>query len=357
VGAIRIRKPSDVKSPPPLANARTSPASGAGKIEALAAAVRGGERRALARAITLVESTRADHRAEANALLAALLPHTGRSIRLGITGVPGVGKSTFIEAFGLHVIGEGHRIAVLAIDPSSKRGGGSILGDKTRMEQLARNEAAFIRPSPAGTTLGGVARRTREAMLVAEAAGFDVILVETVGVGQSETAVADMVDMFLLLLAPAGGDELQGIKRGIVELADLMVVTKADGDLRPAASRTQSEYQHALRLLRPAAPGWTPSVLLTSAMSGKGIDEVWSAVGRYRAALAKSGWLARRRAEQARAWMWSEISEALLAQLRDHEGVRAELKKLEAAVADGRMPPGAAADRAIQVFLAGAKRR
>jgi LAO/AO transport system kinase len=341
-----------VKSPQPLADARTSAASGGGKINTLAAGVCGGDRRALARAITLVESTRADHRAEANALLAALLPQTGKSIRLGITGVPGVGKSTFIEAFGLHVIGQGHRIAVLAIDPSSKRGGGSILGDKTRMEQLARSEAAFIRPSPAGTTLGGVARRTREAMLVAEAAGFDVIIVETVGVGQSETAVAEMVDMFLLLLAPAGGDELQGIKRGIVELADLMVVTKADGDLMPAAGRTQSEYQHALRLLRPSAPGWTPSVLLTSAMSGKGIAEVWGAVERYRAVLAKNGALHHRRADQARAWMWSEISEALLSELRQHEGVRAELKKLEAAVAEGRLAPGAAADRAIAVFLA-----
>jgi LAO/AO transport system kinase len=321
------------------------------KVETLAVGVCAGHRRALARAITLVESTRADHRAEANALLAALLPHTGRSVRLGITGVPGVGKSTFIEAFGLHVIGEGHRIAVLAIDPSSKRGGGSILGDKTRMEQLARSDAAFIRPSPAGTTLGGVARRTREAMLVAEAAGFDVILIETVGVGQSETAVADMVDMFLLLLAPAGGDELQGIKRGIVELADLMVVTKADGDLAAAAGRTQAEYQHALRLLRPSIAEWTPSVLLTSATTGKGIGDVWAAVGRYRAAVEQGAALKRRRAEQARAWMWSEIGEALMAQLREHEGVRAELKKLEAAVADGKVTPGAAADRAIAVFL------
>jgi LAO/AO transport system kinase len=321
------------------------------KIDSLAAGVRAGDRRALARAITLVESTRADHRAQANALLAALLPATGKTVRLGITGVPGVGKSTFIESFGLFVIGQGHRIAVLAIDPSSKRGGGSILGDKTRMELLARSDAAFIRPSPAGTTLGGVARRTREAMLVAEAAGFDVIMVETVGVGQSETAVADMVDMFLLLLAPAGGDELQGIKRGIVELADLMVVTKADGDLAPAAGRTQSEYQHALRLLRPAVPGWTPSVLLTSAVAGRGVAEVWQAVERYRAAVGKGGALQRRRASQARAWMWSEISEALLAELREHEGVRAALKTLEAAVAEGRMAPGAAADRAIAAFL------
>src|SRR5262249_39836414 len=195
-----------------------------------------------------------------------------------------------------------------------------------------RSEAVFIRPSPAGTTLGGVARRTREAMLLAEAAGFDVIIVETVGVGQSETAVAEMVDMFLLLLVPAGGDELQGIKRGIVELADLMVVTKADGALAAAASRTQSAYQHPLRLPRPALPGWTPSVLLSSAISGKGIPDVWSAVGRYRATLGKGGLLERRRADQARAWMWSEISEALLAQLRDDEALRAELKKLEAAV-------------------------
>jgi LAO/AO transport system kinase len=349
-------RPIGLRTPSPLADARTSPASGGGKIATLAAGVLGGDRRALARAITLVESTRADHRAETNALLGELLPHTGKSIRLGITGVPGVGKSTFIEAFGLHVIGQGHRIAVLAIDPSSKRGGGSILGDKTRMEQLARSNAAFIRPSPAGGTLGGVARRTREAMLVAEAAGFDVILVETVGVGQSETAVADMVDMFLLLLAPAGGDELQGIKRGIVELADLMVVTKADGDLAAAAGRTQSDYQHALRLLRPTVPGWTPTVLLTSASTGQGLAEVWQAVGRYRAAVATGGALQRRRAEQARAWMWSEISEALLAQLREHEGVRVELRKLEAAVAEGRQAPGAAADRAIEIFLRGKRR-
>jgi LAO/AO transport system kinase len=331
------------------------------KIEALAAAVRSGARRALARAITLVESTRPDHRAEANALLAALMaqaglpntgrPHSGRSIRLGITGVPGVGKSTFIERFGLHVIGLGHRIAVLAIDPSSKRGGGSILGDKTRMEQLARSEAAFIRPSPAGGTMGGVARRTREAMLIAEAAGFDVIIVETVGVGQSETAVADMVDMFLLLLPPAGGDELQGIKRGIVELADLMVVTKADGDLAPAAGRSQADYRHALRLLRPAVPDWTPSVMLSSAVTGKGIAEVWSAVERFRAAMTRAGALERRRAEQARAWMWSEISEGLLARLREHAGVRTLLRRLEQDVVAGRLPPGAAADEAIAVFL------
>ncbi|PWC95248.1 methylmalonyl Co-A mutase-associated GTPase MeaB, partial [Azospirillum sp. TSO5] len=216
----------------------------------LAEAVRSGDRRALARAITLIESTRADHRATADALLAALLPYTGNSVRLGISGVPGVGKSTFIEAFGLHVIGLGHKVAVLAVDPSSQRTGGSILGDKTRMVDLSREANAFIRPSPAGTTLGGVARRTREAMLICEAAGFDVIVVETVGVGQSETAVADMVDLFMLLLLPAGGDELQGIKKGIVELADLVVVNKADGDLAATARHTVADYRHALALLR-----------------------------------------------------------------------------------------------------------
>ncbi|MGH7002408.1 MAG: methylmalonyl Co-A mutase-associated GTPase MeaB, partial [Alphaproteobacteria bacterium] len=275
------------------------------KIAALASGVHGGDRRALARAITLVESTRADHRAEANTLLAALLPHSGKSIRIGITGVPGVGKSTFIETLGLHVIDRGHRIAVLAIDPSSKRGGGSILGDKTRMEMLARNEAAFIRPSPAGTTLGGVARRTREAMLVAEAAGFDVILVETVGVGQSETAVADMVDMFVLLLAPAGGDELQGIKRGIIELADLVLVNKADGDLLAAAKRARADYQAALHLLRPASPAWTPEVLTCSALHEQGIEAVWQAIARQRQALEQAGELAARRARQAYRWLWA----------------------------------------------------
>src|SRR5215470_7025982 len=213
-----------------------------------------GDRRALAQAITVIESTRADHRERADALLAAVLPHTGKSVRLGITGVPGVGKSTFIERFGLSLIERGRSLAVLAIDPSSKRGGGSILGDKTRMEELSRHNAAFIRPSPAGTTLGGVARRTREAMLLVEAAGFDTVLVETVGVGQSETAVADMVDMFIVLLLPGGGDDLQGIKRGVIELADLLVVNKADGDLLAAARRSAADYQHALRMLRsPAA--------------------------------------------------------------------------------------------------------
>lgn len=327
-------------------NAAADPAH----IGAMAAAVRAGDRRALARAITLVESTRPDHRAQAEALLAALLPHTGGAVRLGISGVPGVGKSTFIEAFGLHVIGTGARVAVLAVDPSSQRTGGSILGDKTRMEALSRHPSAFIRPSPAGSTLGGVARRTREAMLLLEAAGYDLVIVETVGVGQSETAVADMVDLFMLLLPPAGGDELQGIKKGIVELADLIVVNKADGDLVAAARHAVAEYRHALHLLRPSNPAWRVPVLSCSAITGTGVPEVWESIGRYRAALEPSGDLARRRAEQARAWMWNEIRESLMAAFADDPSVAADLARTEAAVAAGSETPGAAARRLLALF-------
>ena len=317
----------------------------------LAGQVRAGDRRALAKAITLIESTRADHRARAAELIAALLPHTGDSVRLGITGVPGVGKSTFIEAFGLHLIEEGHRVAVLAVDPSSKRGGGSILGDKTRMERLAQSESAYIRPTPTGGTLGGVARRTREAMLACEAAGFDVVIIETVGVGQSETAVADMVDMFVLLLLPAGGDELQGLKKGIIELADMLVVNKADGDLAAAAGRTAGEYQHALHILKPSVPGWAPPVLQCSALDGIGIGEIWRQVGNYRETLGASGDLAARRQRQARAWMWSEVSDDLMAAFRRHPGVKRLAAKLEAGVAAGEIAPGAAAETLIQAFL------
>jgi len=316
-----------------------------------AAEVIAGDRRALAKAITLVESTKADHRAEASALLGELLPHTGNSVRLGITGVPGVGKSTFIEAFGAHLIERGHRVAVLAVDPSSKRGGGSILGDKTRMEELSRNEAAFIRPSPAGATPGGVARRTREAMLLCEAADFDVVIVETVGVGQAETAVADMVDMFILLLAPAGGDELQGIKRGVMELADLLVVNKADGDLKAAAQRTAAEYQNALGLMRPPSGDWFPPVLQVSALQGMGVAKVWESVGDYRQAMAAAGAIEARRAEQARAWMWSEINETLTGAFKEHAGVRRQVSKLEAQVAAGTLAPAAAAEKLLQAFL------
>ncbi len=320
---------------------------------ALSDGVAAGDRRALARAITLVESTRADHRALAEALLARLMARTGRARRIGITGVPGVGKSTFIEAFGRHAIARGHKVAVLAVDPSSRRGGGSILGDKTRMELLAREPSAFIRPSPAGGTLGGVARRTREAGLLCEAAGFDVVIIETVGVGQSETAVADMADLFLLLLQPGGGDELQGLKRGIVELADLLVVTKADGDFVRAAGRTLADFKKALTLLRPESPHWTPRVLACSALTGEGIDEVWAAVEDHRAAMDKAGGLAPRRAEQARRWLWSEISDSLVERLRAHPDVKARLAALEKDVAAGRTAPGAAAGALLLAFQKG----
>lgn len=321
----------------------------------LADRLRRGERRALAQAITLVESTRADHRALADDLLASLLPDTGNAVRLGITGVPGVGKSTFIEAFGLHLIAQGLKVAVLAIDPTSQRTGGSILGDKTRMELLSRDPRAFIRPSPAGGTLGGVARRTREAMLLVEAAGFDVVIVETVGVGQSETAVADMVDLFLLLLPPAGGDELQGIKKGIVELADMIVVNKADGELATAARHAEAEYRHALSLLRPVNPLWRVPVLSCSALTGKGIDAVWDRIADYHRLLGPegSGDIARRRAEQARAWMWSEIEESLLDAFKAEPAVRGELPGLERATATAAITPGAAAKRLLALFRLG----
>ena len=311
--------------------------------DALAAGVLAGDRRALARAITLVESTRPDHRAGAARLLDAVLPRTGDATRVGISGSPGVGKSTFIEAFGLHLVDAGHRLAVLAVDPTSRRSGGSILGDKTRMVELGQRTEAFIRPSPAGHTLGGVARRTREALLLCEAAGFDVVLVETVGVGQSETAVADMVDEFVLLVAPGGGDDLQGIKRGIVELADLVVVNKADGDLAAAAGRTAADYRNALGLLRPGWDGAPVEVLTTSSLRGDGVPEVWSAIERRHAAATEASELARRRGAQARAWMWSEVREQLVERLVADPDAARVAERLERDVADGRRSPTAAA--------------
>lgn len=318
--------------------------------QTLARALLAGERRALARAITLIESTRPDHRLAAEALLHEVLPHAGRSIRVGITGVPGAGKSTFIEAFGLNVVERGHRLAVLAVDPSSPRSGGSILGDKTRMEELSRDSRAFIRPSPSGCTLGGVARRTREAMLVCEAAGFDVILVETVGVGQSETAVADMVDLFLLLLVPGGGDELQGIKKGIVELADAIIVNKADGDLEAAAGRAARDYRNALHLLTPASAAWMVPVLTCSALARSGIDQVWEMVEKFRQTMSAAGRFEERRAAQAHAWMWSEIAETLLQTLKDDPSVASQLPELEAGVTRGFLAPGAAARQLVEAF-------
>jgi LAO/AO transport system kinase len=319
-------------------------------MTALADAVRAGDRRSLARAITLAESTRPDHRDEAAALLDELMAATGGATRVGISGAPGAGKSTFIEALGLTLVDAGHEVAVLAVDPSSTRGGGSILGDKTRMEQLSRSPGAFIRPSPSKGTLGGVARRTREAMLLCEAAGFDVVLVETVGVGQSEVAVAGMVDVFLLLLAPGAGDELQGVKRGIVELADLVVVNKADGALADLARHTASDYGHALHLLRPRTDGWEARVLSCSARLGEGIEAVWAVVDEYTAAANATGSLGLRRGEQAREWMWSEVSETLLERLRTDERVQEDLGALEANVVAGRTSPTAAAQLLLERF-------
>jgi GTPase len=318
-------------------------------VSDLARQVVEGDRRALARAITLVESTRADHRAEAEALLAELLPRVGGAVRVGISGAPGAGKSTFIEALGTHLVSHEQRVAVLAVDPSSTRSGGSILGDKTRMEQLTRSPAAFVRPSPTGGTLGGVARRTREAMLLCEAAGFDVVLVETVGVGQSEVKVAAMVDLFLVLVAPGGGDELQGLKRGIMELADLVVVNKADGALAETAAHTAADYSAALHLVRPRLASWTPRVLTCSALTGTGIAEVWDAVVEFRGAVA--GELPAMRAEQNREWMWSEVTDTLLDALTADAGAAALARRLEAEVAAGRTTPAAAARSVVEAHL------
>jgi LAO/AO transport system kinase len=312
--------------------------------------IRRGDRRALARAITLAESPRPDHRSAADEVLDTLAPETGGARRVGISGPPGVGKSTFIEALGNHVLDEGLRLAVLAVDPSSRRTGGSILGDKTRMPELARRSEAFIRPSPGGGQLGGVARRTREAMLLCEAFGFDVVVVETIGVGQSEVAVSDMVDLFLLLVAPGGGDELQGIKRGIMELADLVVVNKSDGDLAAAAGRTRADYAAAVHLLRPKWHSWATEVLACSALTGSGIDEVWHAVERFGDAVRASGELDRVRARQAMAWLWSEVSDALLERFRADPSVVGLLDEVEADVAAGRATPTVAARRLLDAF-------
>jgi LAO/AO transport system kinase len=307
----------------------------------------------LARGITLVESKREDHRVAAEKLLDLLLPKTGKSIRLGISGPPGVGKSTFIEAFGQYLIDEGHKVAVLAIDPSSKVSGGSILGDKTRMTELARRKEAYIRPSPAGETLGGVARRTREALLLCEAAGFDVAIVETVGVGQSETAVAEMTDMVLLLLNPGGGDDLQGVKRGVMELADLLIVNKADGDLATAAERTASDYAHALRLMHALHADWQPSVVKCSALRTEGMAAVWDKVEAFRKAAAKNGEFDRRRRDQAKNWLWQEVSEGLMDRLKSDPDLAARLAKLEARVGQRKVSPAAGARVLLSSFFKG----
>lgn len=317
----------------------------------LAPAILGGDRRALAQAITLIESTRPEDRQVAHALLEELVPRAGQSIRIGISGVPGVGKSTFIESLGNFLIDEGHNVAVLAVDPSSAVSGGSILGDKTRMDRLSKRSEAFIRPSPAGTTLGGVTRHTRETILMAEAAGFDVLLVETVGVGQSETAVSEMTDMFILMLLPGGGDELQGIKRGIVELADLILVNKADGDMLPLAQRSVADYRNALHLLHPRSEHWQVPVESYSAIEGSDTPGVWDIVQRYRRALSDAGELEEKRAVQAKSWMWSEVRDALVDELKDDPDVKARVKHLEEEVTGGRVSPTVAAQELIAAFL------
>ena len=317
-------------------------------ITQLADRILTGDRRALARAITLVESRRNDHRAEAATLLDRLARERRQALRIGLSGTPGVGKSTFIEAFGMMLTAQGLRVAVLAVDPSSARSGGSILGDKTRMERLSREPNAFIRPSPSQTHLGGVARRTREAVALCEAAGFDVVLIETVGVGQSETVVAEMSDLFLLLLAPAGGDELQGVKRGIMEMADLILINKADGDLKAAATRTCADYAGALRLLRkrPQDPPGFPKAMMVSAVEESGLADAWAEMQTLTEWRRENGFWDANRADQARYWFDQELRQALLARLETPKA-RAAIAELGAAVAEGRLAPAAAASQML----------
>ena len=319
-------------------------------VSTLTQGVLAGQRRALSKAITLIESTRNDHRVQAEEIINALMPHTDNAVRIGLTGIPGVGKSTLIESFGLFLIEQGYRPAILAVDPSSPVTGGSILGDKTRMEMLSRDPRAFIRPSPSSCTLGGVARRTREAMLLCEAAGHDVILVETVGVGQSETAVAGMVDLFMLLVAPGAGDELQGIKKGIVELADMVVVTKADGDLADAAARAARDYSNALHLIGHVDANGNVPVVTCSSTTGTGIDLVWAGVQAHIAHTKAHGIFNERRHNQAQAWMWNEITETLVTDFKSDESVAPKLKECEALVGAGTIAPGIAARTLVGAF-------
>jgi LAO/AO transport system kinase len=324
-----------------------SAAAPAESPEALCEAVRRGDRRALARTITLLESTRADLAARGQAVLEALVAETGGATRVGITGPPGVGKSSFIEALGLHLVARGHRVAVLAVDPSSPVTGGSILGDKTRMERLAREDAAFIRPSPSGGSLGGVAARTRETLLVCEAAGFDVVLVETVGIGQSEVAVASMVDFFLVLVQPGAGDSLQGIKKGVLELADIVVVNKADGAHAVEAKRAARELAGAIRLIHPRDTLWRPPVLTMSALEGSGLAELWATVLDHRRVLTDAGEFDARRRTQQVEWTWAMVRDAVLDRVLTHPAVKAVRSDLERRVRDGELTPALAAQQIL----------
>ena len=310
-----------------------------------------GQRATLAKAITLIESTRKDHQISAQRLLEKVLPKTGKSIRIGISGVPGVGKSTFIESFGLIMVNRGHKVAVLAVDPSSKRAGGSILGDKVRMEELSRSNFAFIRPSPTGGSLGGVARRTRESMLLCEAAGYDVIIVETVGVGQSETSVADMVDMFILLLLPGSGDEIQGLKKGIIELSDLLIVNKADGDLKNLAKITAQHYRQAVHYVQANYPEWEPKVVTCSSLDIKNIKEVWLHVNSFQKTRKQNKNFFKHRKDQAKIWMWGEINESLSDAFCSDKRVKRILKNIELSVVAGKMTPRSGVKKLLEVFL------
>ncbi len=320
------------------------------EINILAKELRAGHRAALARAITLIESRRSDHQAVARDLVQKLLPETGKAVRVGITGSPGVGKSTTIDALGMFLIERGQKVAVLAVDPSSARTGGSILGDKTRMPHLAASDHAYIRPSPAAGALGGVAAKTREAMLLCEAAGFDVVLVETVGIGQSETAVCDMTDFFLALMLPGAGDELQGIKKGLVELADMIAINKADGDNIKRANLAAGEYRGALHIITPRSEHWHPPVLTYSALTGTGIDALWQKILDHRKVMNASGEFAGRRREQQVKWMWSMLEQRMTARLRSDAAVRAKVKKIETEVADGRITPAVAAEQVAEML-------
>ena len=304
-------------------------------------------RSVLARAITLVESIHVDHRDLADCVLTSLLPYAGKARRIGITGVPGVGKSTFIETLGKRLTSMGHRVAVLAVDPTSTRTGGSILGDKTRMQELACDPAAFIRPSPTSGTLGGVARATRESMVLCEAAGYDVILVETVGVGQSETTVAEMVDFFLALMLPGAGDELQGLKKGLIEIADMIVVNKADGVTKTAAKRAASEYMRALHILRPVSPNWTPSAYTCSALNGDGLEDIWRGIETHRSIFTDSGELVGKRREQRVRWMWSMIQDRLINIIENNQSIQKIANTLENEVMEDQITPGMAVAKII----------